>query len=197
MPSTTTQPAPDWFVGLAFPVIRVRYAGATDHRQSRYIATLRGVRHTENYDHALDGSRNAYNAAAACWVKYRAAHAEAYKGDSQRRVFIPGDLDADSYSYTVVPDGFLTGTQTYEDAEPETAPAAPDAETETAGTVTVTRTDYPGAPMPGDRFGWVIAAANGAHMTEPYRNQMDAERLRNLYAREAHLAFVALDWPAA
>jgi hypothetical protein len=97
----------DSLVGLAFPVIRVRYAGPTNYRGSRYIATLRGVRHTEHYNYAEDGSRNAFNAAVACWQKYRQAHEEAFRGDEQPRVFIPGDLDADAYAFTVVPAGFL------------------------------------------------------------------------------------------
>ena len=99
---------PDRFVGLAFPVIRVRYAGPTDFRGSRYIATLRGVRLTQSYDYALSGPANAYCAAVQCWDKYRAQHAEAYKGDEQARVFIPGDLDANSYAYLVVPEGFVS-----------------------------------------------------------------------------------------
>src|SRR5690348_7534971 len=90
MTSTANARPQDSLVGLAFPVIRVRYAGPTNYRGSRYIATLRGVRHTEHYDYALDGSRNAYNAAAACWDKYRAEHVGAYAGDDQVRVFIPG-----------------------------------------------------------------------------------------------------------
>jgi hypothetical protein len=98
----------DSFVGMAFPVVRVRYAGPTNYRGARYIATLRGVRVIDGYDHALDGSRNAYNAARACWQKYRAQHEEAFAGDDQERVFIPGDLDAASYAFTVVPAGFLT-----------------------------------------------------------------------------------------
>ena len=93
--------------GLAFPVIRVRYAGPTDHRGSRYIATVRGVRFTASYDYALDGPANARYAAGRCWDKYRSEHSEAYDGDTQPRVFIPGDLDADSYAFTVVPEGFL------------------------------------------------------------------------------------------
>ena len=112
----TDAPAPvsqDEFVGLAFPVIRVRYAGPTGNSGSRYIATLRGVRHTEHYDYALSGPANAYNAAAACWAKYRGLQAVAYPDDEQPRVFVPGDLDADSYSFTVVPAGFF----------PQTAPA--------------------------------------------------------------------------
>ncbi len=100
----------DSLVGLAFPVVRVRYAGPTDYRGARYIATLRGVRVIEGYDYAHDGSRNAYAAAVACWNKYRDQHAEAYAGDEQERVFIPGDLDADSYAFTVVPSGFLSET---------------------------------------------------------------------------------------
>lgn len=110
----------DAFVGLAFPVIRVRFAGPTDHRGSRYIATLRGVRHVEHYDHALDSSRNAYNAAAACWERYRFAHSEACQGDTTPRVLVPGDLDQEHYSFTVVPAAYL-GTP----APASPAPAAP------------------------------------------------------------------------
>jgi hypothetical protein len=100
--------ATDRFAGLAFPVITVRYAGPTDRRGSRYIATLRGVRHTEHYDYALGGPETARLAARNCWNKYRAQHAEAYAGDEQPRAFIPGDLNSDSYAFTVVPEGFLT-----------------------------------------------------------------------------------------
>ena len=95
------------FSGLAFPVIRVRYAGPTDHRGSRYIATLRGTRHTEHYDYALDGPDNARNAAAECWKKYREALPAEWRND-QDYVLIPGDLDANSYAFTVVPTGFLS-----------------------------------------------------------------------------------------
>jgi hypothetical protein len=105
--SKETPRDPDRFLGLAFPVIRVRYAGPTDHNGSRYIATLRGIRHTESYDHAQNGSYNALQAARACWDKYRAFYADAYAGDDQPRAFIPGDLDRDSYAFTVVPEGFL------------------------------------------------------------------------------------------
>lgn len=107
MPATTKQATQDSLIGLAFPVIRVRYAGPTDHRGARYIATLHGVRHVEHYDYALKGNVNAFNAAANVWRKYREQHAEFYQGDDQPRLFIPGDLAADSYCYTVVPSGFL------------------------------------------------------------------------------------------
>lgn len=169
----------DALVGLAFPVIRVRYAGPTDHRGSRYIATLRGVRATESYDYAKSGSENAYSAARSCWAKYKAQHAEAYAGDDKPRVFVPGDLDADSYAFTVVPAGFLGA------AEPEPAPDE---------VVTVTRTDYPGAPVRGDRFGWVVAAANGEHMTHPYRDKAHADDVRGEFAPGASLVHVTLNW---
>lgn len=95
------------FVGLAFPVVRVRYAGPTDARGSRYIATLRGVRATHHYDHGASGSDSAHAAAVRCFDRYRKLHADAYAGDEQPRVFIPGDLDRDSYAFMVVPAGFL------------------------------------------------------------------------------------------
>jgi hypothetical protein len=57
---------------------------------------------------ALGGPETARLAARNCWNKYRAQHAEAYAGDEQPRAFIPGDLNADSYAFTVVPEGFLT-----------------------------------------------------------------------------------------
>lgn len=122
MNDTPTPMAQDALVGLAFPVIRVRYAGPTYYKDSRYIATLRGVRHTESYDYALGGSGSAYNAAVACWDKYRAQHADAYAGDDQPCVFIPGDVDASSYSFTVVPAGFLTPA---DDKPAEPAPIPP------------------------------------------------------------------------
>ena len=103
MTSTTAPMDEGALVGLAFPVIRVRYVGPTNHRGSRYIATLRGVRATEQYDDAKGGSENAYSAARSCWAKYKAQHAEAFAGDSHHRVFIPGDLDDNSYVFTVVP----------------------------------------------------------------------------------------------
>lgn len=97
----------DRFEGLAFPVVRVRYAGPTDSRGSRYVATVRGVRHTESYDDGLSASRNAHNAAAACWAKYCASLALSVPDDDTPRVFIPGDLDRTSYSFTVVDAAYL------------------------------------------------------------------------------------------
>ncbi len=100
----------DPYIGLAFPVVRVRYAGPTNSRGSRYVATVRGTRLSRSYDDALSASENAHATAHDCWVKYRAAHADAFAGDDQPRVFIPGDLDASSYAFTVVPAGFLQPT---------------------------------------------------------------------------------------
>lgn len=107
MPATDTPTVREPFVGLAFPVIRVRYAGPTDCRGSRYAASCRGVRLQRSYDHALSASENAHAAAAACWQKVRATHKDVYDGDNQERVLIPGDLDRSSYSFTVVPLGFF------------------------------------------------------------------------------------------
>lgn len=99
------------FIGLAFPVIRVRYAGPTNYRGSRYIATLRGIRATVSYSCELSASENATAAALKVWDKYRAQHAEAFQGDEQTRVFIPGDLSSDAYAFTVIPAGFLAGLE--------------------------------------------------------------------------------------
>jgi hypothetical protein len=180
MPVTDTPREQDSFVGLAFPVIRVRYLGPTNHRGSRYVATLRGVRVTVPYDYALDGSRNAYNAAAECWKRYRFRYSNAFEGDTDPRVFIPGDLTDDSYSFTVVPASYL--------------PQAPDEAGGPDDAAFVKRTDYPGAPLPGDRFGWVVAATSGAHMTEPYRDRERAQELLERFAPDAHLVHVSLVW---
>jgi hypothetical protein len=112
-PVTTADTASpqDSLVGLAFPVIRVRYAGPTDHRGARYIATLRGVRHTEHYDDALDASRNAYNAAAACWETYRFRYSEAWASDTTPRVLVPGDLSESEYSFTVIPASYFAASE--------------------------------------------------------------------------------------
>ena len=93
------------FVGLAFPVVKVRFAGPTDTRGSRYIATCRGVRATHSYDHALSGSENAYRAACKCWGAYQTSSMVNIADDP--RIFIPGDLSADAYAFTVVPAAFL------------------------------------------------------------------------------------------
>jgi hypothetical protein len=92
---TTTQ---ERFAGLAFPVIRVRYTG------NGYAASLRRdsertFRASTSYDHALSASQNALRAARKCWDKCAADIGMA--GDD--RIFIPGDLDAERYAFTVVP----------------------------------------------------------------------------------------------
>ena len=93
------------FVGLAFPVIKVRFAGPTNSRGSRYIATMRDVRVTHSYDHALSASENAFRAARKCWSSYQTSLMQNVAEDP--RVFIPGDLSNDSYAFTVVPTAFL------------------------------------------------------------------------------------------
>ena len=99
----------DRFDMWVFPVIRVRYAGPTDHRGSRYLARLRDVRHTEHYDYALDGPDNARNAAAACWERYRFRHSDQWAGDEEPRVLVPGDYDESTYVFTVVPARLIGG----------------------------------------------------------------------------------------
>jgi len=96
----------DGLVGVCFPVVKVRFAGPTDYRGSRYIASVRGVRITRSYDHALSGPENAYRAAADCWSEYVSRLSDDYCDPD--RVFVPGDLDADTYAFTVVPVGFLS-----------------------------------------------------------------------------------------
>lgn len=93
--------------GLAFPVVKVRYAGPTNTRGSRYIATLRNTRIVRPYDHALSGSENAYRAAVACWARYEILE-RMTPYDETTQVLIPGDLSDDTYAFTVVPAGFLT-----------------------------------------------------------------------------------------
>ena len=103
MPDTDTAREPDAFVGLAFPVIRVRFAGPTDHNQARYVASLRGARFTQPFHHGPEGtSRLAYMAAVGCWNAYR-AKLDNPDVDQRDVVFIPGDNGADEYVYTVVP----------------------------------------------------------------------------------------------
>lgn len=93
--------------GRAFPVIRVRYAGPTNHRGSRYIATLGDFRVTWHYAYELSGPENAIRAAYACWLRYRNDRIGSLGFDDSPRVFIPGDYDATTYAYTVVPEAML------------------------------------------------------------------------------------------
>lgn len=95
------------FAGMAFPIIRVRYAGPTNHRGSCYIATLRGIRFVRPLDYELSGSENAYQAALECWKLYQDGVGGA-RSDYRERVFIPGDLSDDSYCFTLVPAGLIT-----------------------------------------------------------------------------------------
>ena len=106
MSSMTRQ---DTLVGLAFPVIRVRYAGPDDSGGGRYIATLRhdaGI--VRDFEYADSPSSQAYKAARECWEKYQERNPERFEGDDQERVFIPGDLSDDSYAFVVVPAAFLS-----------------------------------------------------------------------------------------
>lgn len=94
--------------GLAFPVVTVRYRGPTDHRGSRWLARCGDTRYAIAYDYALDASDNAARAAWACWRRYWTAHTGPGWTDDEPRVFIPGDLNDSTYTYTVVPERFLT-----------------------------------------------------------------------------------------
>jgi hypothetical protein len=93
------------FAGLAFPVVKVRYAGPTNTLGGRYIASVRDVRVTHSYDHAISSSDNALRAARKAWSKYQTSKMVNINDDP--RVFIPGDLSDDSYVYLVVPSAFL------------------------------------------------------------------------------------------
>lgn len=93
------------FAGLAFPVVRVRFAGPTNTRGSRYIASVRGVRATHSYDHALSASENALRAARKCWSAYQTSQMVNINDDP--RVFIPGDLSSSEYAFTVIPAAYL------------------------------------------------------------------------------------------
>lgn len=108
MSKTVTQQT---FDGLAFPIVRVRYAGPTNTRGSRWIATLRRdeertYRVTRGYDYAAPmGSGGALAAALECWDKARAD----LNAWSDEHVAIPADLDAGSYAFTFVPKAMLNG----------------------------------------------------------------------------------------
>lgn len=97
------------FDGLAFPIVRVRYAGPTETRGARWIATLRRdnertYRATVSYDSGKpEGARNAIDAAWECWREARKDLVEPGKNYCLDYVAIPADLSADSYAFTFVP----------------------------------------------------------------------------------------------
>lgn len=112
--------APD-FTPYCFPVVRVRFAGPTDYKGSRWIASMRRdnertYRATTSYDYAKSsGASNAISAARACYAKalkdmYRSAGEPAPSIDDY--VAIPGDLSADAYAFTFVPTYFFQTTET-------------------------------------------------------------------------------------
>ena len=98
------------FRSLAFQVAKARFAGPTNYRGSRYIATIR--RDSErtylaqvSYDDALSPGENALAAARACFAKSLADHI--IETSEQDYVAIPGDLDADAYCFMFVPRYFF------------------------------------------------------------------------------------------
>lgn len=104
--TTITQ---ETFDGLAFPVIRVKYAGPTDTKGARWIASMRrdnerSYRVTVGYDSGeREGAANAIHAARACWEK-ACDDLGVPKGE---HVAIPADLSASEYAFTMVPEYIL------------------------------------------------------------------------------------------
>lgn len=104
------------FSGLCFPVARVRYAGPTDTRGGRWIATIRrdnehSWRMTLPYDHSLpSGSAQAVLAAREVHRRMRAALLSedgVWDTNEPEPIAIPGDLSADEYVFTFVPANLL------------------------------------------------------------------------------------------
>jgi hypothetical protein len=102
------------FRGLAFPVARTRYAGPTNTRGSRYVASIRRdnertYRATVHYDAALSPSENALAAALKCFQAALIGNYHDYQSveleppSARDYVAVPGDLDANGYSFTFVP----------------------------------------------------------------------------------------------
>lgn len=92
------------FDGLAFPVAKVRYTG------SGYSATIRwDSEHTfrarVSYDHALSGG--ATQAIRAALKAHAKMLAEFPTHASEQHLAIPGDLDAEHYTFTFVPTRFF------------------------------------------------------------------------------------------
>src|SRR5262245_23483276 len=100
------------FEQLVFPVAKVRYAGPTNTRGGRYVASIyrdseRTYRATVGFDHADSPSTNARAAALACLTKSLADNnPDASVADY---VAVPGNLSADSYTFTFVPADILNG----------------------------------------------------------------------------------------
>lgn len=95
------------FAGLSFPVCRVRYSGPTDHRGSRWIATIKRdgktYRSVTPYMYEMPtGSRQAEIAARALYHDVREKMGLDTLDDAVVSA-ICGDLDRDSYSFTLVP----------------------------------------------------------------------------------------------
>lgn len=98
------------FDSFVFMVARVRFAGPTNTRGSRYIASIRRdnehtYRVTHSYDGALSPSKNASAAAQKCLRKALADNP--YHDGTISYVAIPGDLSANSYAFTFVPHYFF------------------------------------------------------------------------------------------
>lgn len=94
----------DSFPGLAFPVVKVRFVGATDIKGARWVATCQDTRVIRSYNHDKpSGADNARATAEACFAKRRAGY-----GNDEPYVAIPGDLSSNEYVFTFVPAELLS-----------------------------------------------------------------------------------------
>jgi hypothetical protein len=99
------------FDGLAFPVARVRYAGPTEVRGSRFNATMkRGedsyrIARSYRYDEP-QGAGQAVHAARLCLANYLE------ENDRDETVAdyvaVPGEYDVDTYVFVFVPARFFS-----------------------------------------------------------------------------------------
>ena len=109
--SATTETLTDSLVGFAFPLIVVKYHGATNYRGSRFVATLkryegmtdgtvRLASASASYDYGTNASKQRLYLARACWSKHLNAHDT---GSEDVPVFVPVDMPNGDTGYAVVP----------------------------------------------------------------------------------------------
>jgi hypothetical protein len=104
----------DSFEGITFPLVKVKFAGPTDHRGARWIATLtsgrlggpKSYRVIRPYDYSIGcGATNALPVAQEvlrkCFADW-SARTESECPNVQNFILIPCEIDRDTYGFTVI-----------------------------------------------------------------------------------------------
>jgi hypothetical protein len=99
----------DTLKGYAFPLIKVRYRGPTDHHSARWSASLDGRWLSASYDDGeRTGAQSALPVAIELWSFMLMEHRVGTGGETADDfIFIPVDLGSDTYGFVPIAKSFF------------------------------------------------------------------------------------------